>query len=619
MKDNLKRNSLILVDGSIYRVLETDNEKYFCIDCLRLTMPKWIDISPDRDDLCTEEELLKRANRKTCSLELLDPKSQKEAHRRYNIICGIIPFISDDHMRTKAIKAVAEKNNLSKRTVSNYLCTYLAYQNVGALAPQKSHLETSLTQDQKNIRWALNKFYYTRRKNTLMNAYIMMLKTKYTDSLGNLYSEYPSIHQFRYFYRKTRSLQKEYISRDGIKNYEMNSRPLLGDGVQQFAPEIGTGMLDATICDIHLCDDSRSLVGRPVLITCVDAFSSLLCGYALLWEGGMYSIRELLLNCATNKVEWCKKFGILIEQEDWNCQEIPRTLVTDMGAEFTSYNMEQITELGCRVINLPPFRAELKGPVEQIFNLLQELFKPHLKGKGVIDTDFKKRGARDYRKDANLTMDQFEEILLRCIIYYNTKRIIQNFPYSEEMLDHGINPHASDIWNYYKAQKESNLIKVSQKDLILTLLPRTAARFTRWGLKANNFRYKAEGFTEDFLKQERCVVAYDPDDVSHVWLIKDGAYIQFDLIEARFEGKKLEDAQCIKERQKQLTQQHKKENIQARIDLIQHIEAISAQTDYGKDVDIKNVRITKQSHKSKRRHNLTLELTASKDNRREDS
>ena len=164
MKDNLKRNSLILVDGSIYRVLETDNEKYFCIDCLRLTMPKWIDISPDRDDLCTEEELLKRANRKTCSLELLDPKSQKEAHRRYNIICGIIPFISDDHMRTKAIKAVAEKNNLSKRTVSNYLCTYLAYQNVGALAPQKSHLETSLTQDQKNIRWALNKFIIREEK-----------------------------------------------------------------------------------------------------------------------------------------------------------------------------------------------------------------------------------------------------------------------------------------------------------------------------------------------------------------------------------------------------------------------------------------------------------------------
>ena len=61
MKDNLKRNSLILVDGSIYRVLETDNEKYFCIDCLRLTMPKWIDISPDRDDLCTEEELLKKS------------------------------------------------------------------------------------------------------------------------------------------------------------------------------------------------------------------------------------------------------------------------------------------------------------------------------------------------------------------------------------------------------------------------------------------------------------------------------------------------------------------------------------------------------------------------------
>ena len=85
-----------------------------------------------------------------------------------------------------------------------------------------------------------------------MTAYTMMLKEKYCDSLGVLTKEYPSFYQFRYFYRKTRNLQNFYISRDGLKNYQRNNRPLVGEGVQEFAPAVGTGMFDATVCDIYL-------------------------------------------------------------------------------------------------------------------------------------------------------------------------------------------------------------------------------------------------------------------------------------------------------------------------------------------------------------------------------
>ena len=71
----------------------------------------------------------------------------------------------------------------------------------------------------------------------------------YCDGLGVLVEEYPSFYQFRYFYRKTRNLQNFYISRDGVKNYQRNNRPLVGEGVQEFAPAVGTGMFDATVCD----------------------------------------------------------------------------------------------------------------------------------------------------------------------------------------------------------------------------------------------------------------------------------------------------------------------------------------------------------------------------------
>ena len=193
------------------------------------------------------------------------------------------------------IKNISEEMYVSKQTIRHYLCLYLVYQDISVLAP-KQKKEKELSKDEKNMRWALNKFFYTRNKNSLQTAYTLMLKQKYCDANGELLPEYPTFNQFKYFYRKTKSMQTYYISRDGLKSYQRNNRPLTGDSVQQFAPNVGVGMLDATICDIYLVDDAGNLVGRPVLTTCIDAYSSFCCGYSLTWEGGMYSLRNLMIN-----------------------------------------------------------------------------------------------------------------------------------------------------------------------------------------------------------------------------------------------------------------------------------------------------------------------------------
>jgi len=151
---------------------------------------------------------------------------------------------------------------------------------------------------------------------------------------GDLLDEYPSIHQFRYFYRKHKSLQNFYISRNGIKDYQRNNRPLLGDGVQEFAPNVGVGMLDSTVCDIYLVNNEGCLIGRPILTACIDAYSSFCCGYSLTLEGGVYSLRNLMVNVITDKTEHCRRHGISIKKEEWNCSVLPSKLVTDMGKEY---------------------------------------------------------------------------------------------------------------------------------------------------------------------------------------------------------------------------------------------------------------------------------------------
>ncbi len=596
----MKKNSLMRKADSIIRILDISSDKLFIIDCLKKSMPKWVGLSFVESYMeITNVELLQSSDIVIQDMDSFNMESKRFIHKHYTMIAGILPFVSEERERTRVIKKVAEEKNVSQRTIRNYLCLYLAYQDISVLAPKQKSGSRALTQDEKNIRWALNKFFYNKHRNSLTTAYTMMLKEKYCDGKGKLLPEHPSIHQFRYFEKKHRKMQTYYISRDGLKSYQRNNRPLLGDGVQEFASHVGIAMLDATVCDIYLVNESGNLVGRPLLVIAIDAYSSLCCGYSLSWEGGTYSLRGLMLNVIADKVKHCEKFGIIIDKSDWNCDSLPAMLVTDMGSEYKSENFEQLAELGVTIVNLPSYRPELKGQVEKAFDLIQGYFKPYLKGKGIIEADFQERGARDYRKDAALTMEQFEKVLLRCIIYYNSRRIIENYPYSENMLEANVKPYASDIWNWGICQTGADLLKVSANELILTLLPRTTGKFSRQGLKVNGLRYKHENFTEKYLSGDTVVVAYNPDDVYYVWLIEKGTYICFELIESRFEGINLSKVQGLKEKQKIIVKDAVEDNLQAQIELASHIEAIIHSATIPENVDIKGIRKNREKEKQK--------------------
>ena len=60
-------------------------------------------------------------------------------------------------------------------------------------------------------------------------------------------------------------METYYISRDGIKDYQRNHRPLLGEGIRTVTNSIGTAMLDSTICDIYLVNNRQELIGRPLM------------------------------------------------------------------------------------------------------------------------------------------------------------------------------------------------------------------------------------------------------------------------------------------------------------------------------------------------------------------
>lgn len=603
----MKKNDYLKVNDIIYRILAEDKDNYLVLNCNTKNMPAWKKESELADGvIINREEVFE-----ILEIELIEEKltgtAFKQAHERYTMIAGVLAFMNDDSLRNRAIAIAVDTYGISRRTLTTYLCNYLVTDNISSLVPKPRKKNRSLNDDEKIMRWALNKFYYTRYKHKLTDCYIMMLKEKYTDESGKLKEEHPSIHQFRYFFNKTRKKQTELISREGIKEYQLNYRPLLGEGIHDFAPTIGTGMLDGTVCDLYLVDSSGKLVGRPLLVACVDAYSGLCCGYSLLWEGGVYSVREMMLNVIEDKVKWCKQFGIQIQKEQWPCDKLPGVLVTDRGSEYISYNFEQISELGCQVISLPSFSANMKGPVEKLFDLVQDSFKPFLKGYGVIEKDFQKRGIKDYRLESCLTIEQFEKIIIHTIIYYNN-RVLENFPYSDDMMKDGIVPSPAGIWDYQTEYGNSNLLSVSKEQLVLTLLPRTEGRFTRKGLVVNKMRYDADGFTEEYLNGEKCTVAFNPDDASVVWLLKEGDYIKFSLIEKKYNGMSVDEVHTQKKKQKQYVAGFREDALVAKVDLAQKINTIVEHALKSDDTDITRVTKRRQKARIQRHRNLTSEV-----------
>lgn len=582
----MKKLDLVILEGQLHRVLSIKEDKCLVINCIKFSMPFWTQKSylEEKENLTLE----------TVEINSLSPTNKKKAYERYGLIAPIIPLVEDDYMRSHIISRISEDKEVSKQTLRKYLCLYLVYQSIGSLAP-KEHKVKPLTQDEKNFRWALNKFYYSPLKHSLKGSYLLMLRNKYTNEDGSLNEIFPPFHRFKYFYKKTKNPQSECISRYGLNYYKRNQRPLVGGGVLEFTNSIGVGMLDSTILDIYLVNDANELIGRPILTTCVDAYSGLCCGYALTWEGGFFSIKKLLHNIIYDKVELCKSFGITINQDDWNCDKLPYTFLTDKGKEYTSYALEQLTELGVNIVNLPPYRPDLKSCVEQFFNVIQNLYKPYLKGKGVIEEDFQERGVVDYRKTASLTLKQFETILLKCIIYYNTQRVVKRVTYDKE---NPIKPYANEIWNESLKEYENNLILVDNDLLSLTLLPRDKAKFSRKGLCFRKLHYCANGFANEYLKGDSVGVAYNPDNTSTIWLIRKGEYIPFSLIET-FKDTSFDLARTLIDEKDNYLKSFEVNQLEARVSLISDIEDIARISKQG--VTTKSIRKTRSKEKAKER------------------
>ncbi|WP_081951570.1 Mu transposase C-terminal domain-containing protein [Pseudomonas cremoricolorata] len=399
----------------------------------------------------------------------------------------------------------------------------------GAIKLESRHLT--------HIRMAYRRFA-SGKCGTVKDAHIWMLNKFYTEvstdgTKGDVVrGSYPSVHQLTYHGKLYFDDLYKLKERGGAIRFYKDHRALVGSASKGLYGAGHRYEIDSTIADVYLVHRVNRLwlIGRPVLYVIVDTFTRMIVGIHVGLEGPSWNgARHAIYNACTPKVDFCKRYGIDINETEWPCAHLPVELVADR-AELLSEAGEAMTKsLGIDVKILPPFRPDWKAIIESRFRLINE--KLDLKFvPGGVDARKMERGDRDYQLDAIFDIDEFTEMVILGVLAHNKSLRVPHI-LNREMIAAGVEPTPISIWKWSMANSLINSKVVSAAELKIALLPSQECRISRGGIMFQGVLYTCEtAIREAWLersynfKTTYVRVYYDPNSIENCWIKSEAGF-----------------------------------------------------------------------------------------------
>lgn len=489
----------------------------------------------------------------------LTEKQQKVAETNWSFIGDFVtdePACFDQKIRSKFISAKAIELRRSRKEIQRLLYQYwIGGMTKNALIPRykdrggkgkhkKSDKKlgrpvvykndnrrlTIGDKEKEQIRFVIKNFYNDNTKYRLTYAYNKLISIYYRDKETGEYSlAYPTLSQFRYHAQPFINIK----TRSGSRKYNKDMRGIQGSSISEARGPGDKYQIDATVGDVYLVSrfDRRQVIGRPVIYFVTDVFSRMIAGFYVglegpSWIGAMMAI----LYTVMDKVELCRQFEEDIQASMWPCKGLPKVLMVDNG-ELISKNSNNIIEgLGIKVQNASAWRPDMKGIVEQSFNLLNTSTKMILPG--AILPDFKERGGKDYRLDALLNIRDFTRIIIKFILRYNQRMLSQHPQMMDDVIIDKVPAIPLSLWDWGISNRSGRLRQMYNEDVKVALLPHDTARVTSRGIKFENVYFTCQtAIREDWFSKARigrtweCNIAYDPRNTDNIYIMyNSGSY-----------------------------------------------------------------------------------------------
>lgn len=392
----------------------------------------------------------------------------------------------------------------------------------------------------KTMSVAVDRYYLTGKKFTIKACFEKMLQeffcVKSIDSHSGLISlspihgednsDFPTYDQFKYWLEKEKNLLYMKRRRLTPRVYDKDMRGLIGTSNAETWGPGARFQIDATIADVYLVSriNKSKIIGRPVLYVVIDVYSRMIVGIYVGLEGPSYvGAMMALSNTVEDKQIFCRRFGREIEPNEWPCHHLPATLLGDRGEIASNILNNLIKNFNVKVENTAPYRADWKGIVEQRFRLLPAVFKPYVEG--YIETDYRERGATDYRLDATLDIDEFTNIIIECVLYYNNLHEIKNYDKDQDLAAADFAAVPIDLWEWGIENKSGSLRKYPSDLVKFSLMPTGKGVITTQGIKFKSIYYTCQkAIVEKWFDKARqngresVDISYDPRDMDVIYI-----------------------------------------------------------------------------------------------------
>ncbi|MPR13198.1 DDE-type integrase/transposase/recombinase [Microvirga tunisiensis] len=335
----------------------------------------------------------------------------------------------------------------------------------------------------------------------------------------------PTLTQFRYFVNTTYPFAERYRKRNGQKRWNLEGRGLVGRADGDIQGPGDRYFIDATVGDVYLRSqlDRQRIVGRPVIYFVIDTFSRLIVGIYVGFEGPSWiGAMMALVNVVTPKVSFCRQYGIDIEEMDRPSHYLPKILQADCGElKNTRLGHNIVHGLHVEIDNVGPWRPDLQALVERRFGSVPATFKEFVPG--YIRSDFKERGAEDYRFTSKLNLYEYTGNVIRAVIEHNYHPIGGKLP-PAEMITEGMTACPIDLWNWGIINRSEALPTASVDEVALNVMYPDKAKVTSKGIEFNGDFYscptalREEWFSIARKQEWHEAISYDPRDLGTFYL-----------------------------------------------------------------------------------------------------
>ncbi len=664
-------NSLVQNDnGSVERVLWFDNDLTYVIDInsnnfpyQRKTEELRKGIIDGKAALMPDDPYMTIFREEELSLKYKDKRDK--AWSMIKDIASDEPLIFHGKYRRRHIKEVAQNNSVSELCILNYIKRYWKmgktpnalipfYQKCGGKGKERlpkdckrgrprenkeiNGIGINVTEEIKKIFVkAINRFYYTAAKNSLVRTYEQMRKEYFNDGYREVngvqipilkqQAEIPSFPQFRYWFEKERNIKKEIETRFSKKKYLKDYRAIPGQGDNNIL-QPGTYEIDSQLGDIYLVSrfNRNWIVGRPIITVLVDKFSRGIAGVYVSIENASYGTTMMAIyNAISNKVDFCKQYGIEISHEEWPIEGLPTKIVADRG-ELEGYGVSNlINSINIEVQILPSYRGDLKPYVEKFHSLLNEAIKPHLPG--IIKSNNRERGDIDYRINASLDIYQFNQIVIKAVLYFNNNCILESYKRNDAMISDNVPSISREIYKWGIVH-HGMLRNVPDEILKIALMPSSDATVTEKGIKFKDMYYVSKKMLQDLSlvrarqKTWKVKICYNPRDLTCIYVKgeRPGEIEKCTLtdVNSRYSDKIIEEVENLLLAEKNERASMQDADAQAKAQLITEIESIvkeakeinqrEAKDNISNTQRLKNIRENRRVEKSINRVDETFQV-----------